>query len=1031
MDPQTITFNTSENLDPNEFTRTGYTFDGWNTESGGGGTSYTDEEEFTMDVEGITLYAQWLLTTGQPTVFTNITTGIEETNATLHGYLSDNGSADTTCYFLYDTSTPPTSNNQSQGTIANQTEFSYNATSLTQGKHYYYDTKANNSAGWDNTGGILQFMTKPETLTDFTATVDSGTQITLTWADGTGGDGAYIEYSTGSAPTPWNPGDGTKIDADGNVTTPHIHTVSTGTHYYYKAWAIATDAGWTSSGNTTSPRGDTPKTTDATTPTTPTVITNTSTGVEENNATLKGYLSSDGDDACTLGFRYDTDSGTPYSQNYSIVGTHNTGTEFSNNNESLTSGDLYYYQAWANNTAGFANGSELTFFTKPPAVTSLSESSSTNTSISYSWTEASVGSGATAKTHIRYQKGSPPSSVSEGLEAQNDTDESETTTSLDPGTQYNFSAFSWGEEDAKGNWNDTYVTFSAWTNPGDPTGISYSKKDIRYINLSFTHGTNGSHTMIRRNASGVADYPADRDSGVLIDNTTNSYVNDTGLNESTTYYYSFWTYDTDSGKWCDNKIDYSVSTNTNNPPVFSNENPENESTTSTSFTWNITIEDPDAHTFNWTIECENGQSNSGNDETNGSKTLSISGLEFSTTYKLWVNATDSYDWTREWFEFTTSSNNPPVLSGENPSNTSTVVSTLLSTINITIEDPDGNQINWTIETSPDIGSQDNSSSSEANGSKICSISGLSPATTYTWFVNATDGYSWTNETYTFTTNQAPTQTGESPPNSTTDTELTPQLYVICNDADGDQLNATWWNNWSGAWQQFGSNETSFASGTNITQPNTNFSDYGTKYYWSVNLSDGELWNNQTYHFTTRNKYIPGEPTSFKATTINRTKIELSWAKGTNADKTYIRYKQGSSPPTDREDGTFLYNDTGESRNVTGLSFGTQYSFKAWSWNDTDSCYSTNNATAENTTDSNQAPVLSGETPTNQSGSIPKTTSTINITIEDPDGDQLNWTIETSPDIGSQDNSSSSEANGSKICSVSGPVSYTHLRAHET
>ena len=59
MANQTLTFDTSDNLSPNGFTRLGHSFDGWNTESGGGGTSYADEASFTMIVEGITLYAQW------------------------------------------------------------------------------------------------------------------------------------------------------------------------------------------------------------------------------------------------------------------------------------------------------------------------------------------------------------------------------------------------------------------------------------------------------------------------------------------------------------------------------------------------------------------------------------------------------------------------------------------------------------------------------------------------------------------------------------------------------------------------------------------------------------------------------------------------------------------------------------------------------------------------------------------------------------------------------------------------------------
>ena len=98
-------------------------------------------------------------------------------------------------------------------------------------------------------------------------------------------------------------------------------------------------------------------------------------------------------------------------------------------------------------------------------------------------------------------------------------------------------------------------------------------------------------------------------------------------------------------------------------------------------------------------------------------------------------------------------------------------------------------------------------------------------------------------------NNAPTQTGESPTNTSTDIGVTPSLYVICLDDDADTMNSTWWSNSSGSWVQFASND-SISTNTNITQTNTNFSAYSTTYYWSVNLTDETAWNNETYSFTT-------------------------------------------------------------------------------------------------------------------------------------------------------------------------------------
>lgn len=63
MSDQSHTYSVSQALTANAFTRTGYTFEGWNTNADGTGTSYTDEESVSnlssTDGATITLYAQW------------------------------------------------------------------------------------------------------------------------------------------------------------------------------------------------------------------------------------------------------------------------------------------------------------------------------------------------------------------------------------------------------------------------------------------------------------------------------------------------------------------------------------------------------------------------------------------------------------------------------------------------------------------------------------------------------------------------------------------------------------------------------------------------------------------------------------------------------------------------------------------------------------------------------------------------------------------------------------------------------------
>ena len=62
MPNQTESTNTA--LDPENFTLTNYTFSGWATEAGGGGTTYADGANYNFPVDGAdTLYAQWTAST--------------------------------------------------------------------------------------------------------------------------------------------------------------------------------------------------------------------------------------------------------------------------------------------------------------------------------------------------------------------------------------------------------------------------------------------------------------------------------------------------------------------------------------------------------------------------------------------------------------------------------------------------------------------------------------------------------------------------------------------------------------------------------------------------------------------------------------------------------------------------------------------------------------------------------------------------------------------------------------------------------
>jgi hypothetical protein len=297
-------------------------------------------------------------------------------------------------------------------------------------------------------------------------------------------------------------------------------------------------------------------------------------------------------------------------------------------------------------------------------------------------------------------------------------------------------------------------------------------------------------------------------------------------------------------------------------PSFGIPTPTNGSTNNPlSLTWSIPISDPNSDLFSWTIQCSNGQTNSGTIATNGNKTLTLSGLVYLTTYKIWVNATDpdgSGQYTRKWYTFTTKADQPPVFGSPNPANGS-INNPLSFTWSIPIDDPEGDQFSWTIQCS---NGQTNSGSGASNGTKSLDLSGLAYLTTYKVWVNATDpdgsGH-YTRRWYTFTTgdkNQPPFFGVPTPTNGSTNQPLNLTWSIPINDPNGDIF--SWIIQCSNGQMING------ASASNGTK-SLALSGLGpSKTYkvW-VNATDptgSDLYTRRWYIFTTRANQPPNTPT---------------------------------------------------------------------------------------------------------------------------------------------------------------------------
>ena len=165
---------------------------------------------------------------------------------------------------------------------------------------------------------------------------------------------------------------------------------------------------------------------------------------------------------------------------------------------------------------------------------------------------------------------------------------------------------------------------------------------------------------------------------------------------------------------------------------------------------------------------------------------------------------------------------------------------------------------------------------------------------------------------------------------------------------------------------------------------------GTKYYFRAQCKNSAgTASGSELTFLTK----PDAPTGFSATAASTTQINLSWTKGAGAQKTKIQRKQGSYP-ANRNDGTQVYFDTGTSTPDTGLSLGTTYYYRAWSYVLGSEQWSDNYAQAQATTAGAQpdVPDITISPPSFEESGPPGTSWTRTLTIGNVGNVELNYTL---------------------------------------
>jgi hypothetical protein len=141
-------------------------------------------------------------------------------------------------------------------------------------------------------------------------------------------------------------------------------------------------------------------------------------------------------------------------------------------------------------------------------------------------------------------------------------------------------------------------------------------------------------------------------------------------------------------------------------------------------------------------------SGSGSSVPDGTYSVPISGLEGTEEYTWHVQVDDGVNHVDVTSSFTTEAV-APVVSDPNPKDGKNFVPVDLSQISFYLSDPQGDLMDYMVETSPDIGS--GSGTGVGEGAYSISVGGLENLIDYTWYVNVTDGTNWKHKRFRFQT----------------------------------------------------------------------------------------------------------------------------------------------------------------------------------------------------------------------------------------------------------------------------------------
>lgn len=255
------TYGVAKTLTANVFTRTGYTFKGWNTKPDGSGTSYTNSQSVSnltsTDGATVTLYAQWTVNTYTYNIVYKSSTGKALGTSTVAGTFGSSKSVSAPAKTGY--TTPSAQTVVFDSTSAKTITFTYPVVNYTISYNLNGGSVSGNPSSYNIESSTITLKNPSKTGNTFTGwTGSNGTtaQTSVSISSGSTGNKSYTaNWRVNSYTATFNGNGGS---AGTSITKPYgsqLGTLPTSsrTGYTFRGWFTATSGGTQISTTTTMP----------------------------------------------------------------------------------------------------------------------------------------------------------------------------------------------------------------------------------------------------------------------------------------------------------------------------------------------------------------------------------------------------------------------------------------------------------------------------------------------------------------------------------------------------------------------------------------------------------------------------------------------------------------------------------------------------------------------------------------------------------------------------------------------------------